>query len=421
MPTAAKEEKLSAPMVWTHECVLPLAAAGVYPKTRVWGSREKTLHCFSATTLLSAELHRGCENSSGKTAAGSGLDANGNTTTKTDSTGTTTYTWDYDNRLTGATLPGSGGTVSYLYDPFGRRIYRSSGSGINIYAYDNNNLIEETNASGGVVVRYTQTDGVDEPVAMLRGGTTSYYEADGIGSVTSLSNTAGALAQTYTFDSFGNQTASSGSLTNAFRYAGREFDTETMLYFMRARYFDPASGRFISEDPIGLNGGINLFPYAANSPTNFIDPFGNIIVVRSNDPTIWPITVVYLCGSPQACEIINELQSSPEVYVLNISDTYKRDVEIGRGTIYWNPHQALCVKNGIQSPALQVLHELVHAWQWKHDLPRNEEIAVGLTNPAAQQLGEPIRLNYADAGKKDPIWPMSIPIGSKKECGCETH
>jgi hypothetical protein len=72
---------------------------------------------------------------------------------------------------------------------------------------------------------------------MLRSATTSYYEADGLGTVTSLSNTAGALAQTYTFDSFGNQTAATGSLTNPFRYTAREFDSESNLYYIRARYF----------------------------------------------------------------------------------------------------------------------------------------------------------------------------------------
>jgi hypothetical protein len=64
------------------------------------------------------------------------------------------------------------------------------------------------------------------PLAMLRGSTISYYEADGLGSVTSLSNSAGALAQTYTFDSFGKQTASTGKLSNPFRYTAREFDSE---------------------------------------------------------------------------------------------------------------------------------------------------------------------------------------------------
>jgi YD repeat-containing protein len=67
-------------------------------------------------------------------------DSNGNTLTKVGSTGTTTYTWDYENRLTSVSLPGTGGTVSFKYDPFGRRIYKSSSSLTSIYAYDGDNL-----------------------------------------------------------------------------------------------------------------------------------------------------------------------------------------------------------------------------------------------------------------------------------------
>ncbi len=202
------------------------------------------------------------------------FDANGNTTGKTDSTGTTSYTWDLENRLTSATLPGAGGIVSFKYDPFGRRIYKSSSSGTSIFAYDNDNLIEETNSAGAVVARYTQTQNTDEALAMLRSGATSFYEIDGLSTVTSLSNAAGALAQTYTFDSFGNQTASSGSLTNAFRFTGREFDSETNLQFSRARYYDPSSGRFLSEDPIKFDGGVNFYRYVGNDPTDSTDPYG---------------------------------------------------------------------------------------------------------------------------------------------------
>ncbi|HEX2715057.1 MAG TPA: RHS repeat domain-containing protein, partial [Candidatus Acidoferrales bacterium] len=111
-------------------------------------------------------------------------DKNGNTLTRTDSTGTTSYTWDFENRLTSVTLPGSAGTVSYKYDPFGRRICKSSSAGTSIYAFDANNLIEEVNSSGAVVARYTHGLKVDEPLAMLRGGTTSFYNADGLGSIT---------------------------------------------------------------------------------------------------------------------------------------------------------------------------------------------------------------------------------------------
>jgi len=176
------------------------------------------------------------------------------------------------------TLPGSGGTVTFKYDPLGRRIEKTTSSTTRIYAYDGDNLIEEANASGAVVARYTQTENIDEPLAMLRSATTSFYNADGLGSTTSLSNTSGALAQTYTFDSFGKQTASSGSLVNPFQYTGREADSETGLYFYRARYYDPAAGRFISEDPARFTESTNFYPYVGNNPSTYKDPFGQGIV-----------------------------------------------------------------------------------------------------------------------------------------------
>jgi RHS repeat-associated protein len=136
------------------------------------------------------------------------------------------------------------------------------------------NLIEETNGSGTVVARYVHDRKIDEPLAMLQGGATSYYQADGLGSVTSLSNASGNLAQTYTLDSFGNQIASSGSLTNPFRYTGREFDGETSLYYYRARYYDASIGRFLAEDPAGFNAGIHFYKYVKNQPLDYVDPYG---------------------------------------------------------------------------------------------------------------------------------------------------
>jgi RHS repeat-associated protein len=90
--------------------------------------------------------------------------------------------------------------------------------------------------------------------------------ADALSSVTSLSNGTGALANTYSYDSYGRLTASSGTLANPFQYAGREFDQETTIYFDRARYYDQSLGRFISEDPIGFVGGQDFYVYVANSP-----------------------------------------------------------------------------------------------------------------------------------------------------------
>jgi RHS repeat-associated protein len=290
MLPAAKEENFSAPMVWTDECVLPLAASGVYPKTRVRGSEEKMLPCFGATAPLRIELRWGCENSSGKTAAGSALDSNGNTLTSVTGSNTTTYAWDFENRLTSVTLPGSGGTVTFACDPFGRRIKKVTSTATSIYAYDGDNLIEETNSSGAAIARYSQTQNIDEPLAMLRSGATSYFHADGLGSVTSLSNTAGSIANTYTYDSFGKLTASTGSLVNPFQYTARESDTETGLYYYRARYYDQNAGRFLSEDQRDAtprNQLFNLYLYVLGNPVNLTDPLGQFILKPGEDLP-WP-------------------------------------------------------------------------------------------------------------------------------------
>src|ERR1700728_1341887 len=99
-----------------------------------------------------------------KTVSGSALDANGNTLS--DPSGKS-YTWDFENRLLSSTVPGTG-TVTFKYDPFGRRIYKSSPTWTGAFAYDGNNLIETMNSSGTVVARYTQGPTIDQPLAEFR-------------------------------------------------------------------------------------------------------------------------------------------------------------------------------------------------------------------------------------------------------------
>lgn len=199
-------------------------------------------------------------------------DANGNTLS--DASGRT-FTWDYDNRLTQAVVPGtSGGTTTFKYDPFGRRIQKSGTLGTTNYLYDGLRAIEDADGSGNILARYTAGGGVDEPLAELLSTTASYYEQDASGSVTSLSNPTGGMGNTYTFNSFGRLTASTGTNSNRFQYTGREFDHETGIDYYRARYYDPAIGRFLGEDPIQFVGGIDFYRYALNSPLDFADPSG---------------------------------------------------------------------------------------------------------------------------------------------------
>jgi RHS repeat-associated protein len=204
-------------------------------------------------------------------------DNNGNTLT--DPAGKQ-YTWDFENRLVQAVVPGTG-TTTFKYDPFGRRIQKSGQLGTTNYLYDgdNDSVIGEVDNNGNIVARYTHGLGIDQPFAELRSGATSYYQADGLGSATSLSNLAGVLANTYTYDSFGKLTASTGTIINPFQYTAREFDSETGIYSYRARYYDTSVGRFISEDPSGFAGDGNFYAYTANNPVLYIDPSG---LVRYN-------------------------------------------------------------------------------------------------------------------------------------------
>jgi len=186
------------------------------------------------------------------------------------------FTWDFENRLTQASNPGVG-TTTFRYDPFGRRIQKSGPLGTTNYLYDGANLVHELDGAGNILARYTGTWGLDEQLAQIRSATTSYYEQDALNSVTSMSNSAGVLSNTYVYDAYGKVTASNGALVNTLQLTGREFDAETGLYEYRARYFDPTAGRFLNEDPMaqGENyDGLDLYVYVENNPLNFIDPWG---------------------------------------------------------------------------------------------------------------------------------------------------
>ena len=99
---------------------------------------------------------------------------------------------------------------------------------------------------------------------------TVYFVPDHLGSTRALTDSSGAVVESVSYDSFGN----GSSHLARYGYTGREWDAEADLYYYRARWYEAQLGRFISEDPIGLRGGINLYAYVGNNPTGFIDPEG---------------------------------------------------------------------------------------------------------------------------------------------------
>lgn len=107
-----------------------------------------------------------------------------------------------------------------------------------------------------------------------------YYHNDNLGTPQRITDKSGTVVWAADYDAFGRATvkvAATNALTSNLRFPGQYFDAETGLHYNDRRYFDPDTGRYTTRDPIGFEGGINLYAYAAHSPTNFIDPTGELI------------------------------------------------------------------------------------------------------------------------------------------------
>jgi RHS repeat-associated protein len=188
----------------------------------------------------------------------------------------TNYSWDYRNRL--VKVASGTQTVEYLYDAEDKRVGKKvNGVTTEKYVYDGADIALVVDSAGTLVERYLFGDGVDNVLSREKGGALVWSLGDRQGSVVDLVDEDGNVLNHFVYDSFGNRT---GDTTVEFRfgYTGRELDGETGLYFYRARYYDPANGRFISEDPLGFGAGdTNLYRYVGNSPTNATDPSGMIL------------------------------------------------------------------------------------------------------------------------------------------------
>jgi RHS repeat-associated protein len=189
-------------------------------------------------------------------------DANGNLL----SDGARNYSWDSRNQL--ASL-NSG--ANFQYDAFGRRVAKTTGGTTTRYLYDGVTPVQELTGGSSTVGLLTGL-GIDEYFARADSTSASYFLADALGSTVALTDASGAITTSYIYEPFGSTSASSTS-TNPYQYQGRENDANG-LYFLRARYYDTRTQRFISEDPSDFAGGGNLYEFVAGNPLSYIDPFG---------------------------------------------------------------------------------------------------------------------------------------------------
>jgi RHS repeat-associated protein len=169
-------------------------------------------------------------------------------------------------------------TITYTYDPAGRRIAKAvDGTTAVKYLYDGDQCIAEYDGSDNLLRKYIFGPGIDEPISMIDvedSNATYYYHFDGLGSVVALTNSSGSTVELYEYSVYGQVAASDANIPNRFMFTGREFDQETGLYYYRARYYNPEVGRFLQTDPVGYGDGIGWYTYCGNSPIGRTDPSG---------------------------------------------------------------------------------------------------------------------------------------------------
>jgi RHS repeat-associated protein len=197
-----------------------------------------------------------------------GYDANANITSETG----WTYIYDLSNQLI-RVLQDSNQVAEYTYNGAGQRIKKVTQTETRIFHYDlRGHLIAETNLTGQMLAEYIYLG--DQLLSMIKPGESIYYfHNDHLGTPQVLTDDSQTIAWKAVYTPFGEAVPSIQTIDNPFRFPGQYYDPETALHYNYFRYYNPQTGRYITPDPIGLEGGINLFVYTGN-PIIDVDPFG---------------------------------------------------------------------------------------------------------------------------------------------------
>ncbi len=216
---------------------------------------------------------------SGSTTTQFTYDDNGSLLQRSDGTETINYDWinDGENRLVGVTDGSS--VTEHIYDAFGNRVATTTdGETTNYLTASIGGLpqvLTEYDNNGQVTADYTHGLGL---VKTNRDGREGFYHTDGLGSTRAITDNVGLITDRYTYDAFGVLLDEEGTFGNSFQFAGEQRDEATGLDYLRARYYDPELGRFISQDPFpGYMSdpySQHNYQYAHSNPVNNTDPTG---------------------------------------------------------------------------------------------------------------------------------------------------
>jgi RHS repeat-associated protein len=200
-------------------------------------------------------------------------DANGNIT----GIGNKILTYNQNNRL--IRVEENGTTLGeYTYNSLGQRVIKEVESVTTVFHYDfNGNIIAESDLDGNFTKEYLYRGKGRSAMVDVVSGEIYYFGNDRLGTPQILTDSTNTVVWEGIYKPFGEADVNpNSSVVNNFRFAGQYYDAESGLHYNYHRYYDPRTGRYITPDPIGLVGEINLFVYAKDNPGNLTDPYGLI-------------------------------------------------------------------------------------------------------------------------------------------------
>lgn len=182
----------------------------------------------------------------------------------------TRYEYNLQNQLTA--LHRDGQSTRYRYDPLGRRISKQDTFGTTRYLWAGDQMVQETRNQQ--TKSYVYEPGSFKPLAQIQDDNLYHYHLDHLGTPRELSDDNGKIVWRARYKTYGNVAVKDvEEVENNLRFQGQYFDEESGLHYNRHRYYNPGTGQFISQDPIGLLGGSNNYQYAPN-PIQWVDPLG---------------------------------------------------------------------------------------------------------------------------------------------------
>jgi RHS repeat-associated protein len=191
-------------------------------------------------------------------------DDHGNMAVKRRGTSEINFSYTPDNRLAFLTDEAGATIGAYGYDPFGRRLFKEVNGTRTYFLYNDEGLVGEYSATGAELRTYGYHPGAPwstNPLFVQENGIYYYYLNDHLGTPQKIMSDNGTVVWAATYESFGTATITTATITNNLRFPGQYFDSESGLQYNWHRFYDPSTGRYISADPIGLDGGINLYGY----------------------------------------------------------------------------------------------------------------------------------------------------------------